>query len=129
MKRSAQQVIKLPNSVAWNRGQFPGKRTVPADPAKLCNGDWTIKLAIKVVPGSSREGIATWLAETLKVHVRASAERGKANAAVEKFLAKSLGVPPACVRVVAGMTSPRKVVEISGPSKAEIHDRLAKFLP
>jgi len=122
-------VIKLPNSVAWHQGNFRVKCTVLAHLAKLCAGDWTIKLAIKVVPGSSREGIAAWLGETLKVRVRAPAERGKANAAVEKILAKSLGVPIDCVRVVAGMTSPRKVVEISGPSKAEIHDRLAKILP
>ncbi len=122
-------MVKLPKSVAWHQGNFRVKCTVLAHLATLCDGDWKIKLAIKVVPGSSREGIAAWLGETLKVRVRAPAERGKANAAVEKILAKSLGVPLDCVRVVAGMTSPRKVVEISGPSKAEIHDRLAKILP
>lgn len=81
---------------------------------------------IKVVPGSSRDGIAGWLGETLKIRVRAPAERGKANAAVEEIVAEVLGVPKGRARIVAGRTTARKVVEISGLSEAEIHHRLAK---
>ena len=89
-------------------------------------GDRIIKLAIKVVPGSSRDDIAGWLGDTLKVRVTAAPERGKANAAVEKTLAAALGVPARCVRIVAGGTSPRKIVEIAGLSEAEVHRRLSK---
>jgi hypothetical protein len=85
----------------------------------------TIKLPLKVVPGSSQDCIAGWLGDTLKVRVRAPAERGRANAAVEQIIAKALGVPQARVRIVAGMTSARKVIEISGLSKPEIRHRLA----
>ena len=85
-----------------------------------------IKLAIKVVPRSSRDGIAGWLGETLKIRVRAPAERGRANVAVEGIVANALGVPEKCVRIVAGRTSARKVVEVSGLSEAEIDHRLAK---
>ncbi len=42
-----------------------------------------MKLDLKVVPKSSRDCIAGWLGDALKVRVRAPAERGKANAAVE----------------------------------------------
>jgi hypothetical protein len=87
-----------------------------------------MKLRIKVVPGSSRDGLAGWLGDTLKVRVRAPAERGKANAAVEDILAAAVGIAPGQARIVAGHTSARKVVEISGVSEAEIQDRLAKAL-
>ncbi|MFP6608142.1 MAG: DUF167 domain-containing protein, partial [Myxococcota bacterium] len=52
-------------------------------------------MRVKVVPGSSRDAIAGWLGEALKVRVRAPAERGKANASVEKIVADALGVPMA----------------------------------
>jgi uncharacterized protein (TIGR00251 family) len=90
------------------------------------HGDWTIKLLIKVTPGSSRDCIAGWLGETLKIRVRAPAERGKANAAVEEIVAKALRVPKECARIVAGQTSARKVVEISGLPASEIYHRLSK---
>ena len=86
----------------------------------------TIKLRLKVIPRSSRSGVVGWLGDTLKVRVTAPAERGKANAAVEVTVAEALGVSSACVRVVAGNTSARKIVEVSGLSEAEVYRRLAK---
>ena len=102
---------------------------VPPDDASAFDGDRAIRLRIKVVPGSSRDGIAGWLGETLKVRVRAPAERGRANAAAEAILAEALGVPLECVRIVAGGASARKVAAISGPSEAEIRRRLSKATP
>ena len=67
-----------------------------------------------------------WLGDTLKVRVSAPAERGQANAAVEALVAKELGVPRLSVRIVAGMTSRRKVVQISGLSEPEVHERLSR---
>jgi len=84
------------------------------------------RLAVKVVPGASRDGIAGWLSDTLKVRVSAPAERGRANAAVEALLAEALGLPRGAVRVVSGKTSPRKRVEIAGLSEAEVRSRLEK---
>jgi uncharacterized protein (TIGR00251 family) len=83
-------------------------------------------LLVKVVPASSRNEIAGWLGETLKVRVTAPAERGKANAAVEKTLAEALGTTKESVRVVRGSTSPRKVVEVAGLSESEVYRRLSK---
>ncbi len=79
-----------------------------------------------MVPASSRDCIAGWLGETLKVRVRAPAERGKANAAAEKLLSEALGVPKGCARIVAGKTSARKTLEISGLSESEVRERLPK---
>lgn len=85
-----------------------------------------IRLQLKVVPGSSRAGIAGWLGETLRVRVTAPPERGKANAAVEALLASALDLPTDAVRIVAGHASARKVVELSGLSEAELRGRLSR---
>jgi len=83
-----------------------------------------MKLEVKAVPGSSSTCVAGWLGDVLKVRVTAPAEGGKANAAIEAAVADQLGLASACVRVVAGRSSPRKVIEITGLSESEIHARL-----
>jgi uncharacterized protein (TIGR00251 family) len=87
-----------------------------------------MRLSVKVVPKASRDSIAGWLGKTLKITVRAPAEAGKANAAVEEILANALAAPK-CARIVAGRNSPRKIVEISGLSEAEIRQRLPATRP
>lgn len=86
----------------------------------------TFRLPIKVVPGSSRNGVAGWLGETLRVRVTAPAEGGRANAAVEETLARALGLPKGGARIVAGPRSPWKTVEIAGLPEAEVRRRLEK---
>jgi uncharacterized protein (TIGR00251 family) len=84
----------------------------------------SVKLRIKVVPGSSRTCIAGWLGDALRVRVTAPPEHGKANAAVEALLREALALPAGHVKVAAGHSSPRKVVEILGLAEAEIRRRL-----
>lgn len=86
-----------------------------------------MKLAVKVVPGSSREGIAGWLGESLKVRVTAAPERGRANTATEAVVAEALGLSKDRVRVVSGHGSPRKILEISGLSESDARERLSKL--
>jgi len=81
-----------------------------------------------VVPGSSRDCVAGWLGEALKIRVKAPPELGKANLAAEKVLAAALGVPRKTVRILVGKSSQHKLVEISSLYEAEINQRLAKFL-
>jgi uncharacterized protein (TIGR00251 family) len=89
-------------------------------------GNNSTRLSIKVVPGSSKNCIAGWLGETLRIRVAAPAERGRANAAVEKIITQVLGLSKGAVRMVSGKTSPRKVVEVDGLSKSEIQQRIEK---
>jgi uncharacterized protein (TIGR00251 family) len=89
----------------------------------------SIKLQVKAVPGSSRNGVAGWLGDTLKVRVTAPAERGKANAAIEAVVAEALGLSKECARIVAGSASPHKILEITGLSEAEVYRRLSKGVP
>ncbi len=86
----------------------------------------TTRLSVKVVPGASRSGIAGWLGDTVKIRVSAPPERGRANAAVEELLAKTLGLPAGSARVIKGQTSARKVVEIVGLCESEVRERLSK---
>jgi len=82
-------------------------------------------LKIKVVPGSSRNHIAGWLGESLKIRVTANPEKGKANDAVVTLLADTLKIPKQDITLSSGASSPRKVFKISGLSHSEIKTRLS----
>ncbi len=84
-------------------------------------------LKIKVVPGSSRNHIAGWLGESLKIRVTAIPEKGKANDAVVPLLADTLRIPEQDVTLSSGASSPQKVIKISGLSHSEIKSRLSEL--
>ena len=81
-------------------------------------------LAVKVVPGASRDKLAGALGEALKVATSAPPEKGKANQAVGKILAKALGADVRDVELVAGQTNPRKEFLVRGWSAREVRRRL-----
>jgi uncharacterized protein len=83
-------------------------------------------LAVKVVPGASRDKLAGALGEELKITTSAPPEKGKANAAVGRLLARALGVDRKAVTLVAGPTSPRKEFHIAGLAPEQVRDRLAR---
>jgi hypothetical protein len=84
-----------------------------------------MKLKIKVVPKSSRNSIAGWMGDTLKVCVNAAPEKGQANLAAQEILAAALSLPRNKVRIVSGLTSARKLVEIDEMGEAEVRRRLS----
>lgn len=84
----------------------------------------SIRIALKVVPGSTREGIAGWLGDALKVRVRAPAEAGRANEAVVRVVAEALGLPRDAVRIASGSSSPKKTLEIDDLDLATLRARI-----
>lgn len=74
----------------------------------------SVTLAVWVQPGASRERIVGRMGDALKLAVTAPPEKGKANQAVEKLLARELGVPRSAVIVTAGTSNRRKTVRIEG---------------
>jgi uncharacterized protein YggU (UPF0235/DUF167 family) len=84
---------------------------------------------VKAIPGSSRDAVAGWLGDAVRVRVTAPAEHGKANRAIEAVIAEALGLSPTSVRVIAGRTSTRKIVEVVGLSAAEVYQRLPPASP
>ncbi|MFH0980902.1 MAG: DUF167 domain-containing protein [Planctomycetota bacterium] len=81
-------------------------------------------LAVKVVPGASREKVVGPLGERLKVTVRKPAERGAANRALCKLLADALGVRPGDVEVLRGEGRPEKDLLVRGLAPDEVSRRL-----
>lgn len=78
-----------------------------------------VRLFIRATPGASRDEIAgLWTGgdgETrLAVKVSAPPDKGRANAAIVKLLAKRIGVSKSAVVIVAGETARLKTVEIKG---------------
>ena len=69
---------------------------------------------VKAVPGASRDEIAGVVGDRLKIRISAPPEGGKANKAICKLLASSLGVKPNQISIERGETSPAKIVRISG---------------
>jgi uncharacterized protein (TIGR00251 family) len=100
----------------------------PVPSMRLISKPDGIALAIKVVPGSSRQRVVGEYADGLKITVTAAAERGAANEAVIAVLADSLQIAPANVTIVRGHQSPRKEVLIVGLSSEEIERRLFSSL-
>jgi uncharacterized protein YggU (UPF0235/DUF167 family) len=76
------------------------------------------ELRVRAQPGASKDAIEGRGEDAagqafLKVRVRAIAEKGKANAAIEQLLAKALGLPKSAVSVEKGETQRIKTVRIS----------------
>ena len=68
---------------------------------------------IKVIPRSSKNEVSGELADgTLKVHVTAAPEKGKANEQVCAVLAAHYKVPARAVQIMTGHGNPRKLVRI-----------------
>ena len=84
-----------------------------------------VLLPVKAVPKSSRDKIVGELDGALKITVSAAPEKGAANTAVCKLIAKTLGLRVSQVTVDAGHGSPRKTVRISGLAAETIREKLA----
>ncbi len=83
-----------------------------------------VLLPVKIVPKSSRDKIVGELDGALKITVSAAPEKGAANAAVCKLIAKTLGLRTAQVTVEAGHGSPRKTLRINGLVVATVREKL-----
>lgn len=88
------------------------------------------RLKIRVAPSARRNGFDGWLEDAdglqrLKVSVTAAPEKGKANKAVQKLVAKALGVASGSVEVVQGETTRLKTLQISG-DPLETAERIRK---
>ena len=82
------------------------------------------RVRIRLSPGARRGEVTGRHGDGWKVRVAAQPERGRANAALEELLATILGVPRACVQVVAGHGARSKVVEVDGLAPEELDRRL-----
>lgn len=82
------------------------------------------RLRVRVSPGARRIAVAGRVGEVWKLRVTAPAEGGRANAAVVRLLAETLGLPRRRVALVSGHGARDKVVELDGLDPAEATRRL-----
>jgi hypothetical protein len=77
------------------------------------------RFTVKVHPRARRSAVTGRLGDAWKLDLTAPPVEGKANEECVRFLAELVGVPRARVRIVTGLTSRTKVVEIEGITEEE----------
>ncbi|MFH1131831.1 MAG: DUF167 domain-containing protein [Pseudomonadota bacterium] len=75
---------------------------------------------ILVVPGASREQVGPVVGDRVKVVVNAPPVDGKANLAVVRLLARSIGVLRRDVEIISGQQGKRKTIQIFGVTAKDL---------
>ena len=81
-------------------------------PTYLLSRNQATLLRIKAVPGSARDAIAGPLGDRLKIRVAAPPEGGKANEAIIKLLASTLGIKRSRISIISGLASAEKTIQL-----------------
>ena len=71
-------------------------------------------VSVRVVPRSSKEGVAGFEGGVVRIRLNAPPVEGKANDALVRFLAKAVGVPRGRITLVAGERGRSKIVRVAG---------------
>lgn len=82
--------------------------------------DGCITLNLHVQPGAKTTGCAGLHGDALKIRLAAPPVDGRANAALLRFVADALKLPPAAIVLKSGQASRRKVVEVSGATREAV---------
>jgi uncharacterized protein len=83
-----------------------------------------VRLDVYIQPRASKTELAGLHDGVVKIRIAAPAIENAANQALVEFVAQQLGIAKRCVRVVAGGTSRRKVLEIDGVTADAIAAKL-----
>jgi hypothetical protein len=73
-----------------------------------------MRLKVFVKPGAYEDRVFKEADGSLRVWVRARPQGGKANEAVVKAVAKYMRLPKSSVRIVSGLSSRTKTLEVPG---------------
>ncbi|MBI2847185.1 MAG: DUF167 domain-containing protein [Chloroflexi bacterium] len=82
------------------------------------------RIKVHVTPGAPSNEVAGFFFGVLKVKIKATPEKGKANEALVAYLAKTLGVRRNEVSITHGAASRNKIVAICGLGVEEVMKRL-----
>ncbi len=82
--------------------------------------DGRITLTLHIQPGAKKTEFAGLHGDALKIRLAAPPVDGKANEALIRFVAETLGLPKSAVNLKSGQTSRRKVLEIIGADRQRI---------
>jgi len=71
-------------------------------------------VSVRVVPRSSKEGVAGFEGGVVRIRLNAPPVEGKANEALVRFLSKAVGVPKSRITLVTGERGRSKIVRVDG---------------
>ena len=77
-----------------------------------------IRLAVQIAPNAKKTEVIGVLDDALKLKLQAQPIEGKANEALIRFVADTLGVRKSAVAITHGQTNRRKLLEVSVPGLA-----------
>lgn len=77
-------------------------------------------LEVKITPNASKNEILRWEENRLVIKIQGIPEKGKVNGNLISFLAKTLGIAKAQIKIVAGQASRLKKLNIQGISLEQI---------
>lgn len=87
---------------------------------RIRHGKKGCSFTVHVVPRSHRDAVVGLYGDALKVRLKAPPVEGRANRALQEFLADQLEVPRQAVEILSGHTSRRKVVRVAWVQPADI---------
>jgi uncharacterized protein len=93
----------------------------------ISEGKDGVYLQVHAQPGARQAALRGLHGDAVKVAVKEAAQDGKANKAIEAFLAKELDLPKSAVEVAYGHTSRSKRLFIRGDA-ADLRRRLELWL-
>lgn len=79
-------------------------------------------LEVKITPNASKNEILRWEENRLVIKIQGIPEKGKVNENLISFFARTLGIPKAQIKIVAGQTSRLKKLNIQGISLEQIKE-------
>lgn len=82
-------------------------------------------LEVRVTPRSAADRVGPYRDGVLAVRVTRAPVDGEANRALQRLVARALGVPPTSIRLAAGERGRRKRLVIDGLSPADLAARLS----
>lgn len=87
-----------------------------------------VRFAVNVRPRSRENRLLVEADGTITIHVIAPPIEGKANRELVRWLAKRLRTKTSQVRIVAGVRSNTKIIEIANMNKVEVSRKIVEDL-
>jgi len=86
-------------------------------------------LSVRVQPRASKNDVAGWMGESVKIRLTTPPVEGAANAACLAFLSRILDVPVSQLTLLTGERSRTKLIRILGLSPHQVYARLGRLSP
>ena len=84
-------------------------------------------LLVRIQPGARRNAVVGFIGDRVKIAVQATATEGKANRAVEDFVAQLLSIPTRSVQIVSGTTTRDKSILIEGKAEEDVRSTMMEL--